>query len=87
MWHYFSVAMKLNVKYQNAALNQDRIDIVCVLLMKIRGYFEMQAFNVRKEQTVRYVGTLADFIRDVSHSSSLLLKWYQKENLIATFVL
>ncbi|XP_075240498.1 uncharacterized protein LOC142335962 isoform X3 [Convolutriloba macropyga] len=59
-----NVAMKLNVKYQNAALNQDRIDIVCVLLMKIRGYFEMQAFNVRKEQTVRYVGTLADFIRD-----------------------
>ena len=59
--------MKLNVKYQSAALNQDRIDIVCVLLMKIRGYFEMQAFNVRKEQTVRSVGTLNDFIKDVSY--------------------
>ena len=66
--------MKLNVKHQNATINQDRIDIITVLLMKIRGYTEIQAYNVRKEQSVRYVGTLADFIRDVSPLVKLKLE-------------
>ncbi len=57
--------MKTNVKLQNAQLNQDRIDIISVLLMKIRGYSEIQAYNVRKEQTVRFMATLTDFFRQV----------------------